>query len=200
MIGRAATTLIRTRSSHPPACAPHHASTSPTHKNKVSLGLLAGWHVVTPVCHCRPPHRWYPNVNGIFFDEMADTAGHEEYYRNLTAWVNARGYHITVGNPGEDTLESYIGTVDTLMIYESAGLPSISSLQVGEGRAAWLSRCRAVLALVINRSNSPVLVRGRRCRPLVIRFRRGVVPVAAACTCCGVPEHVPVRAHAAVAW
>ena len=30
------------------------------------------------------------------------------------------------GNPGTDTLKSYVGTVDTMVIYESAGYPSLS--------------------------------------------------------------------------
>jgi hypothetical protein len=70
---------------------------------------------------------WY-NVDGIFFDEMSNWAGGEAYYSSLNSYVKSKGMTFTVGNPGTDTLTSYIGTVDNMLIYESAGLPSISSL------------------------------------------------------------------------
>jgi hypothetical protein len=70
---------------------------------------------------------WY-NVNGIFFDEMSNYAGGESYYSDLNNYVKSKGMTLTVGNPGIDTLPSYIGTVDNMMIYETDGLPSIGSL------------------------------------------------------------------------
>src|SRR5689334_9969951 len=69
------------------------------------------------------------NIDGIFFDEMANWSGPESYYSDLTSYAKSLGYTMTVGNPGTDTLPSYIGTVDNLMIYEDAGLPPISALQ-----------------------------------------------------------------------
>jgi Spherulation-specific family 4 len=71
---------------------------------------------------------WYP-VNGIFFDEMSNVAGHEGFYSTLNAYAKSLGFAYTVGNPGSDTLASYIGTVDTIVIYENQGLPSLSSLE-----------------------------------------------------------------------
>ena len=59
---------------------------------------------------------WY-HVNGILFDEMANTAGFETYYSNLSAYAKSLGMTITAGNPGTDTLSSYVGTVDILCIY-----------------------------------------------------------------------------------
>jgi spherulation-specific family 4 protein len=70
---------------------------------------------------------WY-NVNGIFFDEMSNIAGEESYYKNLDTYAKALGFTLTVGNPGTDTLSSYVGTVDNIVIYESSGLPSLSYL------------------------------------------------------------------------
>ena len=72
-------------------------------------------------------HNWY-NVNGIFFDEMSNVSGYESYYSTLTQYVKSHGMTMTVGNPGTDTLSSYVGTVDNLVIYESPGLPTISNL------------------------------------------------------------------------
>lgn len=67
--------------------------------------------------------KWY-HVNGIFFDEMAHIPGFETYYANLTKYVKTLGMTITVGNPGVDTIPSYVGTVDNIVIYENSGLPS----------------------------------------------------------------------------
>jgi hypothetical protein len=71
---------------------------------------------------------WYP-VTGIFFDEMANVAGYEGYYSALNAYAKSLGFTYTVGNPGADTIPSYIGTVDTIVIYENQGLPSLSTLE-----------------------------------------------------------------------
>ena len=61
---------------------------------------------------------------------MASALGQEQYYTDLSEFSRSRGFNVTVGNPGTDTLESYVGSVSTLMIYESAGLPPLVSLQV----------------------------------------------------------------------
>jgi hypothetical protein len=71
---------------------------------------------------------WYPGVSGIFFDEMANAAGHEAYYSGLTAYAKGRGLGFTIGNPGADSSPSYVGTEDVILIYESGGLPSVSGL------------------------------------------------------------------------
>ncbi len=70
---------------------------------------------------------WY-HVNGIFFDEMSNKDGYQGYYSNLNNYVKSIGMAFTVGNPGADTLPSYIGTVDNIIIYENAGLPPLSYL------------------------------------------------------------------------
>jgi hypothetical protein len=73
-------------------------------------------------------HSWYPNVTGIFFDEMANSPGHESYYSALGAYAKSHCGDFTVGNPGTDTAQSYIGTLDVMLIYESDGLPSMSAI------------------------------------------------------------------------
>ena len=72
---------------------------------------------------------FYPSINGIFFDEMANWAGKETYYKSLNDYAKSRGYTFTVGNPGADTISSYVGTVDNIVIYENAGAPSLSYLK-----------------------------------------------------------------------
>jgi hypothetical protein len=73
-------------------------------------------------------HSWYPNVTGIFFDEMANSPGYESYYRALGTYAKSHGGDFTVGNPGTDTAQSYIGSLDVMLIYESDGLPSMSAI------------------------------------------------------------------------
>lgn len=69
------------------------------------------------------------NVDGISFDEMSNTAGNENYYQDLSLYAKSKNLTITVGNPGTHTLESYIGTVDTITIYEEEGVPSLEQLK-----------------------------------------------------------------------
>jgi Spherulation-specific family 4 len=71
--------------------------------------------------------QWYA-VDGIFLDEMASSHGYEPYYASLTKYVHSLGLQTVVGNPGTQVPVSYYGTVDVLMIYESAGVPSLSTL------------------------------------------------------------------------
>ena len=70
---------------------------------------------------------WY-SVNGIFFDEMANNQGNENYYSTLNTYVKSLGMTYTMGNPGTTTLKSYVGTLDSIIIYESGGTPSLSYL------------------------------------------------------------------------
>ncbi len=74
--------------------------------------------------------QWY-GPSGMFFDEMANVSGYESYYAELTKFAYGRGMTTTIGNPGADTLPSYIGTVDTIVIYENSGAPSPSFLSGG---------------------------------------------------------------------
>jgi len=70
---------------------------------------------------------WY-NLNGVFFDEMSNISGNENYYSNLSNYAKSHGFTMTIGNSGTDTLPSYIGTVDNIVIYDNKGLPPISFL------------------------------------------------------------------------
>lgn len=71
--------------------------------------------------------KWY-NVNGILFDEMPTASGKEYYYKTIGSFAKSQGL-FTVGNPGADVSESYVGILDNLIIYEDAGLPYLKSLQ-----------------------------------------------------------------------
>jgi len=69
---------------------------------------------------------FYPTVSGIFFDEMANSGGHEDYYRRLSAYARSKMFDYTIGNPGADTAPSYVGTVDMILVYERSGLRPLS--------------------------------------------------------------------------
>ena len=71
---------------------------------------------------------WYPQLDGIFYDEMTNTPGDETYYRNLSNYAKSVGLSFTVGNPGTDTASSYVGTMDNIIIYETGGLPGLNLL------------------------------------------------------------------------
>src|SRR3989441_1806623 len=74
-------------------------------------------------------HSFY-KLDGFLFDEIKNTSGCESYYSTLTNYAKSTyGDTLIIGNPGTSTIQSYVGTVDNIIIYESQGLPSISTLQ-----------------------------------------------------------------------
>ena len=75
---------------------------------------------------------WY-NVDGTFFDNVPSNNGYQNYYSTLDQYAHSLGQTLTMGNPGSSIPSSYIGTLDSFMIYESNGVPSLSSL------TSWLS-------------------------------------------------------------
>jgi hypothetical protein len=75
--------------------------------------------------------RWrafYPQVSGIFFDEQSSGPDGVAHYRALSRYAKARGLPYTVGNPGAAPAEGYVGALDTLIVYESPGLPPPGAL------------------------------------------------------------------------
>lgn len=81
--------------------------------------------------------RWrsfYPGVEGVFFDEMSNVAGQENYYRRQDTYARSKGFTYTVGNPGTDTRSSYVGVVNTIIVYESAGAAPLPTWYQGFAR------------------------------------------------------------------
>jgi Spherulation-specific family 4 len=75
-------------------------------------------------------HEWYANkgLAGIFFDGMSNKPGNESYYSMLTDYAKQNDSFTHVfGNPGTHTLPSYIGTVDTMNIFESGPTIDLNS-------------------------------------------------------------------------
>jgi spherulation-specific family 4 protein len=94
-------------------------------------------------------HQWY-RVDGVFFDEMANTAGHEQYYSSASTYAKSLSMRLTIGNTGTDTVPSYVGTVDSMVIYESRGYPPLSRFggwHTSYPKATWGSISYATPAL-----------------------------------------------------
>ncbi len=71
---------------------------------------------------------FYPQLEGIFFDEQSNKAKDVAHYQMLSQYAKSRGLSYTVGNPGIDTDEAYVGVLDTMLIYETDGVPSVSQM------------------------------------------------------------------------
>ena len=69
---------------------------------------------------------FYPNIQGIFFDEMYTGITGAPYYSALTDYTKQKGLSITIGNPGTQISAEYLNTncVDTAVIYEDFGYPA----------------------------------------------------------------------------
>lgn len=67
---------------------------------------------------------WYPQLQGIFFDEMSEDASDAGFYTQLRDHVFSKGWDITVGNPGVVVPDSLASVLNTTLIYETNGLPS----------------------------------------------------------------------------
>jgi hypothetical protein len=70
---------------------------------------------------------WY-NLSGIFFDEMSNVPGNENYYSTLNQYAKSVGLPFTVGNPGGTVPASFQGTMDVIVTYENQGVPGTASL------------------------------------------------------------------------
>jgi hypothetical protein len=74
-------------------------------------------------------HAWYPDLDGIFLDEMSDDASDAPYYAALTGHVKALGMTLVVGNPGTEVPPGLVEAVDVVLVYEDGGLPPLETLE-----------------------------------------------------------------------
>ncbi len=80
-------------------------------------------------------YTWYPGVEGIFLDEMAEAPSVklETYYRQLTSYVHEKGGFV-VGNPGDTATTPWqLGAVDQVVTFEgpASGLRHLLTRSVG---------------------------------------------------------------------
>jgi hypothetical protein len=67
-------------------------------------------------------YSWYPRVDGIFVDEMAEapSAKIESYYTRIAALVHEKGGFV-VGNPGDTAATAWqLGAVDEVVTFEGS--------------------------------------------------------------------------------
>jgi len=69
---------------------------------------------------------FYPQIQGIFFDEMKSTAGGESYYTTASEYARSKGFGVTHGNPGMNIPSSYKDTVNIFLISETQGTIDLS--------------------------------------------------------------------------
>ena len=93
-----------------------YVSTSYAKRNSVEVkGDIDGW------------LKMYPQIQGIFFDEMVyeDTAAAANYQAELNQYAHAQGCWPTVANPGADTPGRYFAAeaADVIVIHEGGDWP-----------------------------------------------------------------------------
>lgn len=89
---------------------------------------------------------FYPAIQGIFFDEMDDTASSSgctaisggnciTLYQQLTSFAHGLGLPLTYGNPGENTVSAYFAaspiTVDRFMVFETNAYGAATDINNG---------------------------------------------------------------------
>lgn len=72
---------------------------------------------------------WYPDVSGIFIDEMASKSEQLAYYQAVQKGARDRGVTFVVGNPGTAAQREMFGAADALVVSERAEAPTVESLQ-----------------------------------------------------------------------
>ena len=78
---------------------------------------------------------WYPEVDGIFFDECdPQTDNYVSFYSSAAAYAKSIGFTFVMCNPGTTLDTHYVGgiaSVNNWCIYEDSGEPSASELTNG---------------------------------------------------------------------
>lgn len=74
---------------------------------------------------------WYPQVKGVFLDELAADPGFESDYRAIKTYAGG----FVCGNPGTSA-PTYESVLDLLCVYENPGFPAGQTFHSGE---AWIA-------------------------------------------------------------
>lgn len=72
---------------------------------------------------------WYPDLDGIFLDEMSDAESTAPYYAGLARHARSLGMTLAVGNPGTEIPAGLVAAVDVALVYEDGGLPPLEDLE-----------------------------------------------------------------------
>jgi len=74
----------------------------------------------------------YPAVDGIYFAGMSNQTSAQSYYASLQTYAKTtKGFTSTMGNAGAKVPTTFFGgnTLDSIIVYEGAGLPLVSNYQ-----------------------------------------------------------------------
>jgi hypothetical protein len=74
---------------------------------------------------------WYPDLGGIFLDEMKSEPGSEAIYARYSRHARLKGLPYVVANPGTDPAPGYLPVVDTLVLFEDKAAPDLAALAGG---------------------------------------------------------------------
>ena len=81
-------------------------------------------------------YEFYPNTNGIFFDEMSNESGKEGYYVEIAKYARTENFQFIIGNRGTDLPSSFVDVGDVFVVYENVNLPDLSrSFQVSSDKS-----------------------------------------------------------------
>lgn len=101
---------------------------------------------------------FYPTIDGIFLDQMKSTPGSEAYYTSITNYIHSKpNYKYVWGNPGVNVAQSYVGTVDTILISEGPTLPTLTTIQNSTFSGAYNQNNFAITAYNVSSLDSNAL-------------------------------------------
>ena len=73
---------------------------------------------------------WYPEINGVSFDQMNSNIASISFYRDLASYARSHGMEYVRANPGTRAAEAYSsGMFDNIAVYEGQVLPSALQLK-----------------------------------------------------------------------
>ena len=74
-------------------------------------------------------HKFYPNLDGIMFDEVSGASSQFTFYQTITNYARSIGFSYIRANPGSPIDQGDVPLFDHIAIYESSGYPDKSILQ-----------------------------------------------------------------------
>ncbi len=95
-------------------------------------------------------YRYWYHVNGTVLDQMNNSESQAGYYASITNFDKSIGMTMTIGNPGTEVPQNFVGVVDANVIYESPGVPSLSYIagwHAAYPKSSWIITAYAVGSL-----------------------------------------------------
>lgn len=74
-------------------------------------------------------HQFYPNLDGIMFDEVSGSSSQFAFYQTISNYARSIGFSYIRANPGSPIDQADVPLFDHIAIYESSSYPDESILQ-----------------------------------------------------------------------